>query len=356
MPQKKTLTDKQAYFKHQRQELKSQERLHWKAADTRTDAQWRAWNTTQRANAGRSARRALAADGRGRHDPGEALQAPPVVAPPVVAAPVIAPPVVAPPHTAPTTNENDAGQSRNSGARASGNVPPAKDPQAATVNGKNSGYLQGTTEAASQRPESLKAGPPPAGPVRTFRRDDAAGRTPDWKEKHWISRGHIGAGTYGVAHLYVELDDHEKIRSRIVVKDSWATPQLWSNIGFWHGDPRKKESRVPAEIKAMQNMLDRPGSDKVVRYLTHTMFDERMSFRIIMSYCGHGSLHDIVDDYQTKKQEIPEPALWRIFEALAEACLLMECGTTDTDAEADEDWEQIVHRGTVFMKAKSDHH
>ena len=75
-----------------------------------------------------------------------------------------------------------------------------------------------------------------------------------------------------------------------------------------------------------------------------------------MSYCPHGSLWDIVRWYTIDNADrakripplaprnIPEPFIWSVFEAMTEACLLMENGTSQKMARPPAAWWQIVHR------------
>lgn len=94
-------------------------------------------------------------------------------------------------------------------------------------------------------------------------------------------------------------------------------------------------------------MRNRPGSDRVVGYNASSVDDARMAYRIIMPYYAHGSLNAMVKEYQlpaNAQSNIPEPFIWSVFEAMTEACLLMENGTTLSTATPPADWHQIVHK------------
>ncbi|KXT16371.1 hypothetical protein AC579_5579, partial [Pseudocercospora musae] len=194
------------------------------------------------------------------------------------------------------------------------------------------------------------------------RRTVAAANPPFSDGRTWVGQRHLGGGGYGTAHAYFALDNKdEKISARIVVKDSWITTSHWNSFWFWHKDPENPDERIPVEVQAMLNTKDKTGSDGVVRHLFHEVYRERMAYRVIMGYCGHGNLYESICHYLDSKGRSkgtpPEPFVWAVFDALADVCLLLELGSTD-EATAIEDWKQIVHRDfkteNVFLDSPSD--
>ncbi|EME83453.1 uncharacterized protein MYCFIDRAFT_196727 [Pseudocercospora fijiensis CIRAD86] len=193
------------------------------------------------------------------------------------------------------------------------------------------------------------------------RRKVAAANPPVSDDRTWVGQRYLGGGGYGTAHAYFALDNNGNIMARIVVKDSWITSSHWSSFWFWHKDPENSDDRIPVEVQAMLNMKDKAGSDGVVQHLFHEVYRERMAYRVIMSYCGHGNLFESTCHYADSKIKPkpfpPEPFVWAVFDALADVCLLLEFGSTD-EAKAVENWKQIVHRDfkteNVFLDSPSD--
>ena len=166
----------------------------------------------------------------------------------------------------------------------------------------------------------------------------------------WTFVQHLGGGGFGQAHLYVQLDQENRIVERIVIKDSWMISQQWGNVRSWHGNPRDIHDRRVTEVKVLENMLRNPGSDKVVQIRHAKLRPYSMRYRIYMSYHGRGTLSDLIGLYNPARVDlrdisthrIPEPAVWAIFHALTQACLLMEFGGVEDD-EKRPGWASVIH-------------
>ena len=181
--------------------------------------------------------------------------------------------------------------------------------------------------------------------------------TPTFEGLTWQHARHCGSGTFGSAHLWVSGNGTNQIARRIVVKDAWVSdPNRWGSVKSWHGDPRDAAGRTPVEVYAMREMRTRIGADRVVGYHASSVDDSRMAYRILMPYYPHRPLDDIVTWYQSPPvRSIPEPFIWSVFEALTDACLVMENGTTRKMAAPPPTWQQIVHKditlGNTFLDA-----
>lgn len=168
----------------------------------------------------------------------------------------------------------------------------------------------------------------------------------------WVHMKEIGAGGFGIANLYAQRNAQNEITDRILVKDSFHQAAEWGSILFWHGDPRDKLARKPMEIKAMEMLLGKPGGSEsvnpknIVQLRSQSVNHYQMSTRMIMNFCGLGSLRNLLEEYAAWGTSIPEPFIWHAFEALANACILMKYGNMgEQQTDRRVDWEQIVHKG-----------
>ncbi|KXT16370.1 hypothetical protein AC579_5579 [Pseudocercospora musae] len=170
---------------------------------------------------------------------------------------------------------------------------------------------------------------------------------PDHKSKKWEGPQQVGAGSGGNITLWFAKDEATaKIIDRIAVKDQLYDPDEWSSIRLWYGDPRNWGTRAIMEATAVSNLNkaagDGPGSQAIIGLLASRVYMKRMASRIIMSYCGHGDVDGIITRYQQAGEKIPEAFIWAVFNALAEACVLMKYG--DIQSKKDDTWQQIVHQ------------
>lgn len=140
--------------------------------------------------------------------------------------------------------------------------------------------------------------------------------------------------------------------------DMWNLKELWSK---WK-DPEDPSS-VPNEIQAMYNLSGQDGSENIIKIRNWRIRRDDMYHRIYMEFCPQGDLFDFCcgskndvywegadrrerfpdDDMGDFVELVPEPFLWSVFRSLTHAAILMERGTR-LAAEADKDWEVIVHR------------
>lgn len=185
--------------------------------------------------------------------------------------------------------------------------------------------------------------------------------TATWPAGHWegmaaADKQYIGGGSMGQAMLYLHRDENGNIDRRMVVKDCYVTRISYGHVQHWYGDAANPRKRKHVEIKAMENYWNLPGSDKCVKLLHSEVDGDGLFYRIYMAFSPHGTLQTLIQP-PTKRPRgkgapdnglhsalpVPEPALWCFFEALTEACLLLEFGGVEED-EARPGWERIVHR------------
>ncbi|KAK3713518.1 hypothetical protein LTR37_008476 [Vermiconidia calcicola] len=207
------------------------------------------------------------------------------------------------------------------------------------------------------------------------RRQYAEAHPPTWPPPGvaWAGKRYLGGGAMGQAYLYYEVDENLAISRRIVVKDCYVPLKHWGSVQHWSGDPRDPKGRVHMEIKAMEALKGRTGSDKVVEIEHSEVNDERLYYRIYMEFCGRGSLNDLLGENYMREEKrakagrkakktvaaekdaaapsVPEPAVWAIFDALVDATCLMAFGDSQSDgritAQEGTDsntWRSIVHR------------
>lgn len=66
---------------------------------------------------------------------------------------------------------------------------------------------------------------------------------PDWQ----LQGIHLGSGGFGTAFLYLRVVDG-LIKDRVVVKDTFMPPLLWSQSHRWYDDVTNVVDRVPVEV------------------------------------------------------------------------------------------------------------
>lgn len=194
----------------------------------------------------------------------------------------------------------------------------------------------------------------------------------------WQGQVSLGAGSYGVTNVLYQTNDHGQIFDRIVVKDSFFPGHELSNYTVWYsdGDVRDLSTRTHMEIKAMQDITDQEvfGPTKCVRYRADKQDIPKLFYRLYMAFYPHGDLQSVFKPRPTvrtrgraarkgKKEaaepeldpsgaygddnEVPEPTIWKWFEDLTEACLVMAYGripSPDENFIPDKSWKKIVHR------------
>jgi len=120
---------------------------------------------------------------------------------------------------------------------------------------------------------------------------------------------------------------------------------MWIQARRWHTDERERDSKPQhMEIEVMKAIASVEGNHKCVRLYHYTTDRSTFSYRLYMSYHTRGDLSFFTSDQSGYKgpTKIPEPAMWKWFEDLTEACLLMSKGA-EPKSDAKDGWKKIVH-------------
>nr|OQO17410.1 hypothetical protein B0A51_14590 [Rachicladosporium sp. CCFEE 5018] len=171
----------------------------------------------------------------------------------------------------------------------------------------------------------------------------------------------LGSGGDGDAYILFQVGEDGTVSDRVVMKDAYFEPQYWNDWTKWSGPPslrRVNEDLCMPNEPHMMIGLKKAGSPNTVVIRAWEKDYDRMFMRILMEYCPHGDLWDIMpEEFVTWKNnknkllksavqapDIPEAALWKFFLDLTNACLFMAYGTLDGDNGAIDGWRSIVHR------------
>ncbi|KAF7903107.1 hypothetical protein BELL_0368g00140 [Botrytis elliptica] len=170
-------------------------------------------------------------------------------------------------------------------------------------------------------------------------------------EKTWEGVRHLGKGGAGSADLY------RKIGSQ---KGTDAMPEY---IVVKQADGSDKD--LLSESMLLQLFVDRDTSHvlkiyqgyhegEVVPHNIGGMFDigrenfkrrqKRCQSRIYLEFCEKGDVENwMTNQIEKSGTVLQEKDIWNIFECLARACIVLERGTENLEAENDRDWIPICH-------------
>lgn len=103
--------------------------------------------------------------------------------------------------------------------------------------------------------------------------------TPTPGGRQWHSN--IASGFLSCVGLFVSIDEHNLIRDRIVMKDMWfnTQPSLWTELGFWMGDPQDPTSSVPYEVHIMGH-LTATEQENILHMRSWRMAPENLMYRV----------------------------------------------------------------------------
>jgi len=103
--------------------------------------------------------------------------------------------------------------------------------------------------------------------------------TPTPGGRQWHSN--IASGPMSCVGLSLSIDEHNSIRDRIVMKDMWfnTQPWLWTDLGFWMGDPKDPTSKVPYEVHIMGH-LTATEQENILRMRSWRMAPEYLMYRV----------------------------------------------------------------------------
>ncbi|KAF2768829.1 kinase-like protein [Teratosphaeria nubilosa] len=187
---------------------------------------------------------------------------------------------------------------------------------------------------------------------RQFRRASLPAAVTDPSTAHrWLGTWMIGNGGMSNTGLFVGLSIEDKVVDRAFVKQCDLS-SFWTDAIYWEGNVKVPTARTTMEVACqleMQRIPNRKSNGPMVPELRHWTIDNAAKESVMyMSYCGRGSLAELIEAYDHRDGRIPEPFLWCCFLTLAEACLAMETGhqnaTVAPPAPPITNWHQIIHR------------
>lgn len=94
----------------------------------------------------------------------------------------------------------------------------------------------------------------------------------------WCYKGELGAGAYGTATLWVQLDAQARYINRQALKDTYLDGDRWDHAGYWAGNIN---SRIPLEFEIVTQLKALPGSDNIVEYHETKAYAERKMYRSV---------------------------------------------------------------------------
>ncbi|KAF7894224.1 hypothetical protein EAF00_007738 [Botryotinia globosa] len=169
-------------------------------------------------------------------------------------------------------------------------------------------------------------------------------------EKTWEGVRHLGQGSAGSADLYRKIktgEGTEAMPGYIVVKQADGSDKdLLSEsmlLQLFMG------RNTPHVLKIYQGYHE----GEVVPRNIGGMFDigrqnfkkrqKRCQSRIYLEFCENGDVENLDRKSDRPYTVLQEKEIWNIFECLARACIMLERGSENLEAENDRDWIPICH-------------
>ncbi|KAM3083314.1 hypothetical protein ACMFMG_003968 [Clarireedia jacksonii] len=175
--------------------------------------------------------------------------------------------------------------------------------------------------------------------------------------KDWVGRRYLGGGTYGIAALFEYVGDNENVHPRQIVVKQEAGPS----------EALKQESRMLSRLMKYK-------SEHIIQIYRayHRTFgqgtsssDRRPSLdpesdvsRIYLEYAANGDLSHYLrqsiglqDEYPNGAY-LPEEAIWRIWECLVKALLILEKGTEDPNWRREKGSNEDFHHPICHFDIK----
>lgn len=166
------------------------------------------------------------------------------------------------------------------------------------------------------------------------------------------------AGGMSRGCLWLHFNQNNVVDDRAFRKDNWARKSRdWRDPAFFHGKLDDENARLPNELECHGRLSHTPGIVRLRSFhggiyatfpgLRALVYNDAMSYRLYTEWCQHGSLSAIIRAYRERGEDIPEPFIWAVAEALADAGeSLAGSGSTIRDSPAGHGPEEadIVHR------------
>lgn len=201
----------------------------------------------------------------------------------------------------------------------------------------------------------------------TFSRPDHTGtarqlRTGQWlpmQPDFWRGEHPLGEGGMGIVHLWCCIDNNNRIRDRVIVRQvhpgvmTWERKDVWRN-GEIGGEPRESmlgnevyanlESSAPGDGKFVAQCLGYGGmqspNPEEVEATGNTVYRAVAAYKLYFEYCPFGDLQDAIIRQKEARELFHEGFIWMTFEALAQCAVAM-------------DQSSIVHSDIITSNSKS---
>ncbi|PPJ51801.1 hypothetical protein CBER1_09129 [Cercospora berteroae] len=156
----------------------------------------------------------------------------------------------------------------------------------------------------------------------------------------WCYKGEVGAGAYGTATLWVQLDAQARYVNRQVLKDTYLNNGRWDHAAYWAGDI---DSRTPLEFEIVTQLKVLPGSDNIVEYHETRAYAEKKHVQDLIE--AHREAQELQTAEGTAVNwRISPRLLWCIFEGLASALCLAHEGSLPENTHRPPKIVPVIHR------------
>ncbi|KAL8644158.1 MAG: hypothetical protein Q9226_007905 [Calogaya cf. arnoldii] len=157
----------------------------------------------------------------------------------------------------------------------------------------------------------------------------------------WHGVKPLGRGGFAMAALWERKNEDNDTVDRMVIKQIGRRK---TRKGSLAGTFLAWESGYPIEVDLMRAMKNK---NNIVQIRGYRRYPEKEVHRIYMEYCSLGDLADLITQYRSRRQFMPEAFICHVFLHLARACQSLTepiSPKNDPDKYKDPDKNEIVHR------------
>jgi hypothetical protein len=168
----------------------------------------------------------------------------------------------------------------------------------------------------------------------------------------WLARKILGAGSYGLVRLWEYIGGKAKMPTHMVVKQTVPKKryELASESKFLGLTTSTGTDHIVKLYKGYHEVegtgvTDKRGWDGLP-FNSDDQWDEEFTIaRMYIEYCGGGDLSEWMKRIRKEDRRfvIPEEVLWRILFCLANALLVLDKGSEDTESNKDtNNWSKFL--------------
>jgi len=140
-------------------------------------------------------------------------------------------------------------------------------------------------------------------------------------DRSWIGVRQLGSGSQGRVGLWIKRDRNRNIVDNLCAK-SVHYQHFWNNPLFWDDS-----TALPIEIYACVVLSSTAGVPRrhMVSYRGHRLSHTRQQYRLLMEYCPHGNLYDLIRKYWNldKNENVLSKCVFHIFHLLISQAMLI---------------------------------